>query len=271
MPKYSPPMNMMIRAAERAGRSLARDFGEVENLQVSKKGPGDFVSAADHRAEEIIFDTLSQAYPKDGFLMEERGAHPGTSGRRFIVDPLDGTANFLHGIPHWSVSIAMEEDGALTAGLVYDPCRGEMFVGERGAGAFLHRRGRLRVSAARPGMSRVVIVGSPRTAEGGGKAVLFLKEYQALVAMPASPRQMGSAALDLAYVAAGRVDGFWERNLQPWDVAAGMVLVREAGGFLAECDDDARCPLSTGHIAAANPTLFAELVKTLRPAAARAA
>ncbi len=134
-------MNMMIRAAERAGRSLARDFGEVENLQVSRKGPGISVSAADHRAEEIIFDTLSQAYPKDGFLMEERGAHA-DEGRRFIVSTLwDGTANFLHGIPHWSVSIAVEEDGVLTAGLVYDPCRGEMFVGEKGQGAFCTAEG----------------------------------------------------------------------------------------------------------------------------------
>ncbi|HBH25803.1 MAG TPA: inositol monophosphatase [Rhodospirillaceae bacterium] len=262
-------MTMAIRAAERAGRSLARDFGEVENLQVSRKGPGDFVSAADHRAEEIIFKVLSEAYPQDGFLMEEGGAKPGTSGRRWIIDPLDGTANFLHGIPHWSVSIALEEDGRVVAGLVHDPCRGEMFTAERSQGAFLHRRGRLRVAAGRGSLSPVVLVGAPRKSEGDGKEHLFLEEYGALVHMGASPRRFGSAALDLAYVAAGRVDGFWERYLQPWDIAAGTLIVREAGGLVADCDDDAVDPLATGAVLAATPDLFGPLKDALRPVRGR--
>lgn len=262
--QHTPALTMMIRAAERAGRSLVRDFGEVENLQVSRKGPGDFVSAADHRAEEIIHRTLSEACPKDGFLMEESGTREGTSGRRFIVDPLDGTANFLHGLPHWSISIALEDKGEIVAGLVYDPTRGEMFTAERGKGALL-RRQRLRVSAREGAMSAVVIVGTPRRAEGDGKERLFLREYEALVNAGCSPRRFGSAALDLCYVAAGRADGFWERHLQPWDVAAGILIVREAGGFVADCDDDDADPVFTGNVLAGNAAIFAVLKRDLRP------
>lgn len=263
MARTSPELNIMIRAAEKAGRSLARDFGEVEALQVSRKGPGDFVSAADHRAEQIIYSTLYEVYPDDGYLMEEGGAEQGTSGRRFIVDPLDGTANFLHGLPQWSISMALEDKGELIAGLVYDPTRGEMFTAEKGRGAFLHRT-RLRVSAPRGELGSVVIVGAPRTAEGKGKEKLFLREYAALIETGASPRRLGSAALDLCYVAAGRADGFWERHLQPWDIAAGILIVREAGGFIADCDDDKKNPLETGNILASNSDIFRALKKTLR-------
>lgn len=263
MAAKSPEMNIMMRAAETAGRSLTRDFGEVEALQISKKGPGDFVSAADHRAESIIHNILSEVYPDDAFLMEESGEKEGKNNRRWVVDPLDGTANFLHGIPQWSISIALEEDGELKYGLVFDPIRGEMFTAEKGKGAFLYRR-RLRVATAPKQFGNVVIVGAPRTAEGKDKEKLFLKEYGVLINAGASPRRFGSAALDLCYVAAARAEGFWERHLKPWDIAAGILIVKEAGGLVSDCDDDRASAFETGNILAANSHMSSALKKLLR-------
>jgi Archaeal fructose-1,6-bisphosphatase and related enzymes of inositol monophosphatase family len=225
-------LNVMVQAAMKAGRSLARDFGEVQNLQVSLKGPGDYVSQADRKAEEIIRAELLRARPTYGFLGEESAEVTGTDGaHRWIVDPLDGTTNFLHGIPHFAVSIALERSGELVAGVVYNPATDELYTAERGGGAFLNDR-RLRV-AARKAMSDAVIgTGVPHL--GRGHHGNYLIELRNVMGECAGIRRMGAAALDLAYVAAGRLDGFWEKPLSPWDIGAGIVLVREAGGFVSD-------------------------------------
>ena len=230
MASRSPVLNVMIRAAEKAARGLKRDFGEVENLQVSRKGPADFVSTADQRAEKALRQELHRARPDHGLLMEESGeSEGGDPTRRFIVDPLDGTTNFLHGIPHFAISIALEQGGEVTAGVIYDPIKEELFFAEKGVGAFLNDR-RLRTSARDRLDLALVATGAPF--KGHGERTPFLKEIDAVMRETAGIRRQGSAALDLAYVAAGRYDGFWERDLQPWDIAAGVVLVREAGGFV---------------------------------------
>lgn len=235
MATRSPLLNVMVRAAEKAARKLKRDFGEVENLQVSRKGPADFVSAADQRAERVLREELQKARPEFGFLMEEGGSIEGSDprGSRFIVDPLDGTTNFLHGLPHFAISIAAEQDDALIAGIVYDPIKEELFLAEKGNGAFLNDR-RIRVSARTRLDSSVIATGAPF--KGHGDRPVFLREIDVIMAETAGIRRFGSAALDLAYVAAGRYEGFWERDLNYWDTAAGVVLVREAGGFVGEIE-----------------------------------
>lgn len=263
MAAQSPIMNVMIKAAEKAARSLLRDFGEVEQLQVSQKGPGDFVSAADKRSEQIIFEELQRAHPKYCFLMEESGAVEGENKDYcWIIDPLDGTTNFLHGIPHWAISIALQVKGEVMFGLVYDPVKDEMFTAEKNGGAFIHRNKRLRVSGRRDAMLSMAISGAPRHAVKSQEQ--FAKEYKAMQTTGVSLRRMGAAALDLAYVAAGRAEVFWERSLKPWDVAAGMLIVREAGGFIAEIDNDKNDPLKTGNIIASNSGLFEQSKKVLR-------
>jgi myo-inositol-1(or 4)-monophosphatase len=231
----------------------------VENLQVSKKGPGDFVTAADLRAEQILFEELSKARPGYGFLMEERGAIEGSDKtHRFIVDPLDGTTNFLHGLAHFAISIALEREGALVAGVVYDVVKDELFYAERGFGAFVKDR-RLRV-AARTDLSECLIAtGMPFRGKPGHDR--FLAEAGKVMAATAGVRRYGSAALDLAYVAAGRFDGFWERNLSPWDIAAGAIIVREAGGFAREIDGQDF--MQTGCIVAGNEKIASALGKLL--------
>lgn len=227
-------MNVMIGAARKAGRSLARDFGEVEQLQVSVKGPADFVSAADHKAEDIIFAELQKARPGYGFLMEERGVVEGPDEtHRWIVDPLDGTTNFLHGIPLFVTSIALEREGQLVAGVIYNPASNELYTAERGKGAFVNDR-RLRVSARRDIADAVVAVGIPHRGRPGHAAAL--KELQTMMPEVAGIRRTGAAALDLAWTAAGRFDAYWERNIQAWDMAAGIVLVREAGGLVTDLE-----------------------------------
>lgn len=265
MSKPSALGNVIIEAARRAGRSLARDFGEVEFLQVSKKGPGDFVSRADHNAEEIIYDYLMKARPGYGFVMEERGIVEGTDKtNRFIVDPLDGTLNFLHGQPHYAVSIALEREGKLYSGVVYDVARNEIFWGETGRGAWLEQR-KLRVAARSRLENSVFATGTPWVGKASEAHIAFANEIAAMTPVVAGIRRNGSAALDLAWVAAGRFDGFWERNLQPWDIAAGMILVREAGGVTSEIDGGD--PLATGSIISANPDLHPQLEKRIRKAA----
>ena len=227
-------MNVMVGAARKAGRSLARDFGEVEQLQVSLKGPANFVSAADTRAEEILHKELLRARPGYGLLLEEHGEVEGADHtHRFIVDPLDGTTNFLHGIPLFAISIGLERDGELVAGLIYNPASNEMFTAERGKGAFLNDR-RLRVAARTELADCVIATGIPHRGKPGQD--LFLREMQAVMSASAGVRRTGAAALDLAWVAAGRFDGFWERNLRAWDLAAGIVILREAGGFVSDAD-----------------------------------
>jgi myo-inositol-1(or 4)-monophosphatase len=245
-------LNIMVGAALKAGRALARDFGEVENLQVSLKGPANFVSAADRRAEKVIVDELRKARPAYGFLTEETGEIPGTDKtHRWIVDPLDGTTNFLHGVPIFSVSIALERDGEVVAGVVYNPVMNELYAGEKGTGAFFNDR-RLRVAARKELADALIATGIPHL--GRPAQDRFLSELGALMKQVAGVRRCGSAALDLAWVAAGRFDGFWEHALSPWDVAAGILLVREAGGIVTDADGGDRA-LTGVSILAANPRL----------------
>ncbi|HKA47465.1 MAG TPA: inositol monophosphatase family protein [Methyloceanibacter sp.] len=258
-------MNVMIGAARKAGRSLARDFGEVEQLQVSLKGPANFVSAADTRAEEILHKELIRARPGYGLLLEEHGEVEGADRtHRFIVDPLDGTTNFLHGIPHFAISIALERDGELVGGLIYNPASNETFTAERGKGAFLNDR-RIRVAARTELADCVLVTGIPH--RGKPAQDVFLREMQSLMVATAGIRRTGAAALDLAWVAAGRFDGFWERNLRAWDLAAGIVILREAGGFVSDADGKDRM-LDSGSVVAGNETIQRKLLKALKAAAA---
>jgi myo-inositol-1(or 4)-monophosphatase len=257
---------VMEAAARKATRGLVRDFGEVENLQVSKKGPADFVSAADLRAQAILKRELGRVRPDIAFYGEEG---PDVSGgtktgdrARWLVDPLDGTTNFLHGLPHFAISIALERDGDLLAGLILDPIKDELFWAERGRGAYLNGR-RLRVSARKLLSESLLATGIPF--KGCVGHARFVAELGAIMANVAGVRRFGAASLDLAYVAAGRYEGFWERNLSPWDIAAGIVLVREAGGILSDLDGG-QAMLSTGNILAANAELHKEILDRLSEA-----
>ena len=261
MATASANLNIMIKAARKAARGLLRDFGEVENLQVSSKSAGDFVSRADLRAEQVIREELTEARPNYGWLGEESGAHPGEDPtRRWIVDPLDGTTNFLHGLPHWGVSIALEHKGAIVAGVVFDPVKDEMFTAEKGAGAWMNDR-RLRVSDRRDMLTMTFATGIPF----GGQTTLPLSLRQIARLSPrcAGVRRWGAAALDLAYVAAGRFDGFWESSLNPWDLGAGLLLVREAGGLVDGLVKDSD-PMENGGVIACNGVSFDSFADVLR-------
>lgn len=263
MPQTSALLTVMIAAARKAARGLARDFGEIENLQVSRKGPGDFVTAADHKSEKVLFEELSRARPGYGFLMEERGAVEGTDkSHRFIVDPLDGTMNFMHGVPHFSISIGLERDGELVAGIVYDVIKDELFWAEKGAGAYVNDR-RLRVSARKDLPEALVVTGvTPRTVRDEAGYAQFEGEIARVHKGCAGLRRLGSAALDLSYVAAGRFDAYWERGLSAWDIAGGAVIVREAGGYVRELDNGDF--MKTGSILATNGLLFEPMQKLIR-------
>lgn len=260
-------INVMDGAARKAARSLIHDFGEVEQLQVSRKGPADFVSEADRRAEEILRRELGKARPGFSMLLEEAGAvGDAASANRWIVDPLDGTTNFLHGIPHFAISIAHEEEGELVAGMVYDPLRDECFWAARGAGAFLNNH-RLRVSARKDMGDAILATGIPFGDRPGKSETLAAIEP--VMARTAGLRRFGAASLDLAYVAAGRYDAYWEFGLAPWDVAAGILLIREAGGFVTELDGGSD-PLNGDTILAANDALYEPVGRMLRDAIAAA-
>ena len=225
-------LNVMVQAALKAGKSLSRDFGEVQNLHVSLKGPGDYVSQADRKAEKIVREELLKARPTYGFLGEESEEIKGTDGaHRWIVDPLDGTTNFLHGIPLFGTSIALERSGEIVAGVVYNPATDDLFTAERGGGAFVNDR-RLRVSGRKNLSDSVIGCGAPHL--GRGQHGRFLVQLRHVMGEVAGIRRLGSASIDLAYVAAGRFDGFWEEYLSPWDVAAGVILIKEAGGFVSD-------------------------------------
>jgi|SRR5690606_4293016 myo-inositol-1(or 4)-monophosphatase len=257
----SANLNLMIKAARKAGRSLVKDFREVENLQVSVKGAGDFVSRADIAAEKIIRDELVGARPTYGWVGEESGETAGADPtRRWIVDPLDGTTNFLHGLPHWSVSIALEHKGEVVAGVIFDPAKDEMFAAEKGAGAWMNES-RIRVSGRKAMSEAVFATGVPF----GAKKTLpaTLRDLARLMPASAGVRRWGSAALDLAYVAAGRFDGYWERELNAWDMAAGLVIVREAGGF-CEAVREGREIFESGSVIAANAEIFGAFAGVLR-------
>ena len=253
----------MTGAAQKAAKGLRRDFGEVEQLQVSHKGPSDFVSAADIKAEKILRAELAKARPRFGFLCEEGGETKGEDGHhRWIIDPIDGTTNFLHGIPHFAISVGLEMDGEIIAGLIYNPITDEMFYAEKGKGAFLNDK-RLRVSSRNNLLDSVIATGIPFHGRPGHKP--FLKQLERVMGGVAGIRRMGAASLDLAYVAAGRCDGFWEVGLQPWDIAAGIILVREAGGYITEIDGGKNA-LYTGNVLAANPKLHKQLSDILTAA-----
>ncbi|MEL6840571.1 MAG: inositol monophosphatase family protein [Pseudomonadota bacterium] len=257
----SANLNVMMKTARKAGRALVKDFGEVENLQVSAKGPGDFVSRADKAAEAIIREELMHARPSYGFLGEEGQEIDGDDPtRRWIVDPLDGTTNFLHGLPHWAVSIALEHKGQIVAGVIYDPVKDEMFYAEKGGGAWMNES-RLRVSARHRMIESIFATGLPFA--GMAHLPEALQDLARLLPTTAGVRRFGAAALDLAYVAAGRYDGFWERSLNAWDIAAGIIIVREAGGIVEALDPETDV-LETGSIICANEPIFNAFAKVIR-------
>ena len=272
MAAISGIIRVMEKAARKAGGRLRRDFGEVEHLQVSRKGPADFVSKADMRAERTIYDELLHARPDWGFVMEEAGTIEGDPGKpRWIVDPLDGTSNFLHGIPHFSISIAVQEPaldgkgpegtgwGEVSAAVVYQPVTDETFWAEKTRGAWLHD-GRLRVSSRRNLSDALIATGIPYG--GHGEFGEWTKIFAAIGPQVAGVRRFGSAALDLAWVAAGRFDGFWESGLAPWDTAAGCLLVREAGGFVTDYRGRS-LPICTSQVLAGNDPLHSRLHKAV--------
>jgi len=261
MARRSPLINVMVSAVMKASKGLRRDFGEVEHLQVSRKGPADFVSIADKRVEKLLFEELHTARPDFGFLMEEHGAVAGKRDDiRFIIDPLDGTTNFLHGIPHFSITVAVEERGEITAGVIYAPITDELYWAEKGQGAFMNDT-RLRVSGRTKLDNSVLATGIPFLGRDGHE--LFMAEMGEIAPQVAGIRRFGAATLDLAYVAAGRFDGFWESGLKAWDVAAGVLLVREAGGYVTDYKGKKNV-VEAGTIIAANDRLHAPLDRMLK-------
>ncbi len=257
----SANLNVMMKAARKAGRSLAKDFREVEQLQVSMKGAGDFVSRADIAAEAILKEELMNARPTYGWLAEEEGEIEGQDPtRRWIVDPLDGTTNFLHGLPHWAVSVALEHKGQIIAGVIYDASKDELFFAEKGEGAFVNES-RLRVSGRSSMIESIFATGVPF----GGRSDLpeTLQDLARLMPSCAGVRRFGSAALDMAYVAAGRYDGFWERRLNAWDMAAGVLIVKEAGGLIEPLNPGGNI-LEDGDVICANEAIFNKFSKVVR-------
>ena len=260
---HSAAINVMVKAARRAARSLKRDLGEIENLQVSLKGPANFVTAADKRAEEMLYTDLTKARPGYGFIGEEGGTREGADkSHTWIVDPLDGTTNFLHGIPQFAISIGLQREGTMIAGVIYNPANDELYIAERGKGSFLNDK-RLRVAGRKKLNEAVIACGLPHI--GRGDLELAARELGAMQSRVAGLRRFGAASLDLAFVAAGRLDGYWERNLSPWDMAAGIIILREAGGIVSGITgkDDA---MTTGHILCGNEFVHAELLKVLKAA-----
>lgn len=270
MKNLSANLNVMTKAAIKAGRNLVRDFGEIEHLQVSKKGPSDFVSKADIKSEKILVAELQKARPKIGFLLEEGGEIIGEDpNSRWIIDPLDGTTNFLHGIPHFAISIGLEVNKQIEAAVVFNPILDETFYAEKGKGAYVfggHRDRRIRVSARKDMSECLIATGIPW--QGHGDHLEYAKQMQNVIGKTAGVRRIGAAALDLAYVAAGRCDGFWEMNLKPWDIAAGMLLVKEAGGHVTMLGNKRSTNeqeiLNSGNVLAANPNIQFALEKLIK-------
>lgn len=264
MATQSALLKVMSDAARKAARGLNRDFGELAELQVAKKAPADFVSAADIKAEQVLFEALEKARPGYGFLGEERGLIEGTDKTHtWIVDPLDGTTNFLHAIPHFAVNVALQREGAIVAAVTYNPATNELFWAEKGKGCFVNDK-RLRVAARKHMDEAVFATGIPFL--GHGQHAKFLKELHQISQRVAGVRRFGSAALDLAYVAAGRFDGYWERDIKPWDMAAGLLLVTEAGGKVTTADGGEDM-LTAGSVCAGNLELHPQLLEKLKAAA----
>ncbi|WP_350335182.1 inositol monophosphatase family protein [Coralliovum pocilloporae] len=260
---YSAIMNVMVNAVMKAGRSLKRDFAEAESLLVSRKGPGDFVSAADKKSEKILYEELSKARPTYGFLMEEGGEIIGEDPTcRWIIDPLDGTTNFLHGIPAFAISVAVERQGRLDAAVIFNPATDDLYTAERGSGAFMNDR-RMRVSGRVDLHDSVIATGIPHL--GRGQHSLALRELKHVMSEVSGIRRFGAASLDLAWVAAGRFDAFWERDLNAWDMAAGILLIKEAGGFVSDVNNRDKI-FESGSIVAGNETMHRNLVALLKRA-----
>ena len=226
----SPQINLIIRACKKASRSLIRDFGEIENLQVSAKGPGDFVSSADKRTEKILIEELQKAHPEFGIITEETGIiNKSNTQNRWIIDPIDGTMNFLNGVPQFAISIGYEENNEIKCGVIFNPITNEMFAAEKGNGAYLNNS-RIRVSNKKNVKDSLLVTGGPKQASKIKEQIF--SEYIHLSKNASNIRKFGSAALDMAYVACGRFDGYWQREINYWDIAAGIIIVKEAGGFV---------------------------------------
>ena len=252
----SPQINLIIKACMKASRSLIRDFGEIENLQVLEKGPGDFVTSADKRTEKILIDELQKAHPEYGIITEETGIiNKSNTKYRWIIDPIDGTSNFLNGIPQFAISIGYEEDGEIKCGVIFNPILNEMFCAEKGNGAYLNNS-RIRVSNKKKIKDSLIVTGGPKRASKI-KDKIF-SEYINVSSNVSNVRKFGSAALDMAYVACGRFDGYWQRELNYWDIAAGIIILKEAGGFVDYLEEDAKLPLKK-NILASNANIHEEL------------
>jgi myo-inositol-1(or 4)-monophosphatase len=265
MPYLSPALNVMVAAARKAGRKLIRDFGELENLQVSMKGPGNFVTAADQRTEAMLIEELQRVRPGYGFLAEESGSIEGSDKtHRFIIDPIDGTTNFMHGIPQFAISIGLEREGQIVSAVVFNPVTDEMFTAEKSHGAYLNDK-RLRVAARHTLADAVVATGAPNIGHDEDYHARFRAQVRDVMAATAAIRRFGAASLDLAFVAAGRFDAFWEGSLGAWDMAAGLLLVKEAGGVVSDMTGGDRS-LQLGHILAGNEQLHPQLLKLLKAA-----
>ena len=250
----------MVKACRKASKTIIRDFGEIEKLQVSLKGPGDFVTASDKKVEKILINELQEARPSYSILSEEIGQINNDKSFKWIIDPIDGTANFLHGIPHFAISIGLEHDDEIICGIVYDPIKDEMFVAEKGNGSYLNNQ-RMRVSSRSKLKDCIVFTGGPKL-ESKNKE-LALEEYKKFSSKILIPiRKLGSASLDMAYVAAGRCDGFWQRNLNYWDIAAGIILVKEAGGFVTDFEGENRY-VENKTILATNSKISKEMIEVL--------
>ena len=257
----SANINIMVKACRKASKTLIRDFGEIENLQVSVKGPGDFVTASDKKVEEILISELQKARPTYSILSEEVGKIKNDESFKWVIDPIDGTANFLHGIPHFAISIGLENDGEIICGIIYDPIKDEMFVAEKGNGSYLNNQ-RIRVSGRSKLENCIIFTGGPK--KESEDRDLSLKEYNNFSSKILIPiRKLGSASLDMAYVAAGRCDGFWQRNLNYWDVAAGIILVKESGGFVTDFYGENKY-LENKTILAANSKIGKEMIEVLK-------
>ena len=250
----------MVKACRKASKIIIRDFGEIEKLQVSLKGPGDFVTASDKKVEKILINELQEARPSYSILSEEIGQINNDKSFKWIIDPIDGTANFLHGIPHFAISIGLEHDDEIICGIVYDPIKDEMFVAEKGNGSYLNNQ-RMRVSSRSKLKDCIVFTGGPKLESKSRElAIEEYKKFSSKILIPI--RKLGSASLDMAYVAAGRCDGFWQRNLNYWDIAAGIILVKEAGGFVTDFEGENRY-VENKTILATNSKINKEMIEVL--------
>jgi len=257
----SANINVMVKACRKSAKTLIRDFGEVENLQVSVKGPGDFVTASDKKVEKILINELIGARPNYSILSEEAGEIKNDSEFKWIIDPIDGTSNFLHGIPHFGISIGLEKNKEIICGIIYDPIKDEMFIAEKGNGSYLNNQ-RIRVSGRSNLEECIVFTGGPkRESENRDKAIEEYNKFSSKVNIPI--RKMGSASLDMAYVAAGRCDGFWQRNLHYWDIAAGIIIVKEAGGFVKDFQGNDEF-IDNKTVLAGNSKIVEEMIKVIK-------